>query len=104
MDKRKFQRIINKSHYKIYKKYFYKSKDINDSIRQSLKKDLTKLLKIILKFHKVLVCLIKAEKENLFNEDISQYINSCNKINYYLEEILIEFDNISNKVNLNKIN
>jgi len=80
-------KIIDKKENKIYKKYFYNSKDLNKSIFESLKNDGIKIVQAYFKFNLVLNCLLRAEKENLFEEDIKSKLQTVAKVCYYFDYV-----------------
>lgn len=94
MHEKTFKRRLNKMEKTIYKKIFLANENINNVLKEGLKKHIVFILFANIRFNLFHNCLLKAIKENIFEDDLKTLNSNITKICFHLDEII----NIINEI------
>jgi len=97
MNEKTLNKRLTKIEKYIYEEIFLKNNNLEDTLRESLKKSMRYVVFANIRFTLVFNCLIKAEKEKLFKEDIENPLRTVREICAYLDIILEKFLDIYSK-------
>ena len=94
MNEKTFKKRLNKMEKTLYNDIFLKNISINDVLKKGLKKHITFILFANIRFNLFHNCLLKAIKENIFEDDLKTLNSNITKICIHLDEII----NIINEI------
>lgn len=97
MNEKTLNKRLTKIEKYIYEEIFLKNNNLEDTLRESLKKSMRYVVFANIRFTLVFNCLIKAEKEKLFKEDIENPLRTVREICACLDIILEKFLDIYSK-------
>ena len=97
MNEKTFNKRLAKMQKYIYNEIFLKNNNLEDTLRESLRHSMRYVFFANIRFTLVFNCLIKAEKEKLFKEDIENPLRTVREICAYLDIILEKFLDIYSK-------